>query len=158
RDAALRQYQTCVNVLQRELGVEPEAETKRLYREILLQRDRSEPVSDHARAPEEATPIPTPAADVESWDSSTPIIGREAGPAALDGVLAEPVPGRQRLLMLLGEAGIGKSRVLAEFRDRALARGARVVLGRAYESAQIVPFAPWVDALRRAGAIDDAVV
>ena len=28
RDAALRQYQTCVELLQHELGVEPEAETK----------------------------------------------------------------------------------------------------------------------------------
>jgi len=38
RAAALRQYQHCVNVLQRELGVEPEAETKQLYQEILRQR------------------------------------------------------------------------------------------------------------------------
>ena len=38
RGAALRQYQECVNVLQRELGVEPEAETRQLYREILQQR------------------------------------------------------------------------------------------------------------------------
>src|SRR5438477_312217 len=35
RAAALRQYQECVAVLQRELGVEPEPETKRLYLEIL---------------------------------------------------------------------------------------------------------------------------
>ena len=38
RGAALRQYQDCVNVLQRELGVEPEAETRQLYQEILRQR------------------------------------------------------------------------------------------------------------------------
>jgi DNA-binding SARP family transcriptional activator len=35
RGAALRQYQLCVGVLQRELGVEPEAETKALYQELL---------------------------------------------------------------------------------------------------------------------------
>ena len=35
RGAALRQYQHCVAVLQRELGIEPEAETKALYQEIL---------------------------------------------------------------------------------------------------------------------------
>src|SRR5439155_17460270 len=50
RDAALRQYQTCVDVLQRELGVEPEAETKRLYREVLLQRDTEQ---SHGNAPAE---------------------------------------------------------------------------------------------------------
>ena len=38
RAAALRQYQQCVSVLQRELGVEPELETKQLYQEILRQR------------------------------------------------------------------------------------------------------------------------
>src|SRR6185295_10473143 len=35
RGAALRQYQTCVTVFQRELGVDPDAATKRLYQEIL---------------------------------------------------------------------------------------------------------------------------
>src|SRR5262249_26005491 len=94
----------------------------------------------------------------ECWESSTPIVGRERELAVLDRTLAEPVPGYQRLVMLLGEAGIGKSRVLAEFRARALGGGARVLLGRAYASAQVLPFGPWVDALRRGGAIDLAVV
>src|SRR5262249_2893230 len=67
RAAALRQYQMCVDVLQRERAFEPEAETKRLYREVLLQRDRSERSRDDARAPEEATPVPAlAAADVEA--------------------------------------------------------------------------------------------
>src|SRR5262245_44258068 len=35
RGAALKQYQVCVGVLQRELGTEPEAETKQLYQELL---------------------------------------------------------------------------------------------------------------------------
>jgi DNA-binding SARP family transcriptional activator len=38
RGAALRQYQQCVAVLQRDLRIEPEAETTRLYEEILGQR------------------------------------------------------------------------------------------------------------------------
>src|SRR5215471_13304130 len=37
RAAALRQYQLCVDVLQRELGVEPEEATKQLYRGLLPQ-------------------------------------------------------------------------------------------------------------------------
>jgi DNA-binding SARP family transcriptional activator len=35
RGAARRQYRLCVDALQRELGVEPEAETKQLHQEIL---------------------------------------------------------------------------------------------------------------------------
>src|SRR5207249_4844649 len=35
RGAALKQYQVCVNALQRELATEPDAETKRLYQDLL---------------------------------------------------------------------------------------------------------------------------
>ena len=38
RGSALRQYQLCVGVLQRELGVQPETETKELYQAVLRQR------------------------------------------------------------------------------------------------------------------------
>ncbi len=38
RAAALRQYQACVATMQRELGAEPETETKQLYQEILQRR------------------------------------------------------------------------------------------------------------------------
>lgn len=38
RDAAARQYQSCVAILQRELGVEPEQETKELYQRVLQER------------------------------------------------------------------------------------------------------------------------
>src|SRR5262249_57874800 len=38
RAAALKQYQACVAALQRELGTEPEPETKQLYQEILQRK------------------------------------------------------------------------------------------------------------------------
>jgi len=38
RSAALKQYQICVGVLRRELGAEPEHETRRLYQGIIQQR------------------------------------------------------------------------------------------------------------------------
>ena len=37
REAALKQYQTCVGLLERELGMEPEEETKQVYEDILRQ-------------------------------------------------------------------------------------------------------------------------
>ena len=45
RGAALRQYQHCVSVLRSELGVEPEAETRQLYQEILQQRTAAAPLA-----------------------------------------------------------------------------------------------------------------
>src|SRR5262249_47955376 len=52
RAEALRQYQVCVNVLQRELRVEPEAETQHLYREILQQKGPPGATPETTRAPQ----------------------------------------------------------------------------------------------------------
>src|SRR5262245_40297806 len=57
RAVALRQYQQCVTVLQRELGVEPELETKQLYHDILRQRATSSEPS--ARLTSSATMRPS---------------------------------------------------------------------------------------------------
>jgi DNA-binding SARP family transcriptional activator/class 3 adenylate cyclase len=43
--AALREYQRCVRALQQELGIEPEAETKQLYQEILRRRSTDGPTT-----------------------------------------------------------------------------------------------------------------
>lgn len=40
REAALKQYQTCVAILEKELGMEPEEETKQIYEDILRQGAR----------------------------------------------------------------------------------------------------------------------
>ena len=70
RGAALRQYQQCVGVLQRELGVEPEAETKQLYHELLRERPGRAGTSDRL-APAVGVPVPeTPAHE-------TPLLGRD---------------------------------------------------------------------------------
>src|SRR5213078_1752665 len=47
RDAALRQYQVCVDTLQRELGTEPEADTRRLYQEVLGGRESGDLAALH---------------------------------------------------------------------------------------------------------------
>ena len=60
--AALRRYQACVETLWRELRVEPEPETKQLYREILAQRSTQGPAAGRATRsaapPKEADPPP----------------------------------------------------------------------------------------------------
>ena len=66
--------------------------------------------------------------------------------------------GRPRTVAVLGEAGIGKTRLLSELAAEAARRGARVVVGRAYESEQVLPLGPWVDALRAARLETDALL
>jgi len=136
RAAALRQYQACVAAQQRELGVEPEDETKRLYLEI-LQR------AGHARRGVSASGSARTQASVEA-----PLIGRGPELAGLGQHLRTARGGRGRVVIITGEPGIGKSRLVEELATMATNGGARVLLGHAYESDQVLPFRPWMDALR----------
>jgi DNA-binding CsgD family transcriptional regulator len=75
-------------------------------------------------------------------------VGREADLAALQAALAERAerPG----VLLSGEAGLGKTRILREFAALAGAQGATVVFGGCVEcGAEGLPFAPFVEALGR---------
>jgi DNA-binding SARP family transcriptional activator/predicted ATPase len=153
RASALRQYQICIGVLQRELGVEPETTTKQLYQEILRQRpshaaaDVESPVTPHAG------PTGAPALPDEALPRELPLIGRETEIHRLGEALSWAWEGHGQVVALIGEAGVGKSRLLAEVAAEAVARGGRVLVGRCYEAEQILPFASWVDAFR-AGHVD----
>ncbi len=157
RGAALRQYQQCVGVLQRELGVEPEPETRQLYQEILRQPP-SRPSTIELPPPLPAAPAlgAAPGVRADAPLVETPLIGRVPEVARLVAALDEAWGGRGRLVAILGEAGIGKSRLIAELAIETAHRGGRVLLGRSYESDQILPFGPWVNALRAGGVPHDA--
>lgn len=155
RAAALKQYQVCVSVLQRELGAEPEPETKQLYQEVLRRASpaaAAEMSSPQPRGPRrELTPVPLPVHE-------TAIIGREPEVAYLEAMLDDAVGGHGRCVFVVGEAGIGKTRLVAELAALAAARAARVFVGRAFDSARILPFGPWVEALRNGQATADTAV
>ncbi|MFI5911026.1 AAA family ATPase [Dactylosporangium sp. NPDC051541] len=82
-------------------------------------------------------------------------VGRDSELAQLEASLADAVANRPATVMLGGEAGVGKSRLLRRFVE--VARGERygafVLVGRCMDLAGgAVPYAPLVDALRRARA------
>ncbi|MGW6414521.1 ATP-binding protein [Streptomyces sp. NPDC055055] len=80
---------------------------------------------------------------------ATPLVGREAELARWDEVLDRRLGSGSgpAVVDIAGPAGIGKSRLLAEFCRRAESRGARVMRGRAAEYEQHLPYQPFSDAL-----------
>ena len=152
RGTALRQYQQCVNVLGRELGIEPEAETKQLYQEILRQPPLRKAVIEPAIA---GPSVRERRVMSSAHRGEIPLIGRASELTELRAALEQACAGQGRLVAVLGEAGIGKTRLVSELIETAEARGARVMVGRSYESEQVLAFGPWVDAFRAGHAIDD---
>ena len=75
------------------------------------------------------------------------LVGRDAELRSLERALEAQDSGESRALGIVGEPGIGKSRLLGELGRRAAGRGHVVLAGRASELERDVPFALWVDAL-----------
>jgi DNA-binding SARP family transcriptional activator len=159
REEALRQYQVCVGVLRRELQAEPDAETKHLYRELVQQTAPRGAIRDASPPPAQRNPAgaaPGPGPHVPTAEGQ--LIGREAEMARVRQAWEAARLGRGQVVLIVGEAGIGKSRLLAEAAAEATAHGGRFLLGRCYESEQILPFGPWVDAVRTGRIIGDEVL
>jgi predicted ATPase len=77
------------------------------------------------------------------------LVGREAEGAVLAWGRGGARAGRPVAVMVSGEAGVGKSRLMREFTARAGAEGARVWTGRCLPLADgLAPYGPWVEMLR----------
>src|SRR4051794_32753954 len=76
------------------------------------------------------------------------VIGRAAHLAALDAHLHAARDGQGRTILLAGEAGIGKSRLVAEARASAHAHGMLALEGGCFEPDRSVPYAPLLALLR----------
>ncbi|MEX2293577.1 MAG: AAA family ATPase [Acidimicrobiales bacterium] len=79
------------------------------------------------------------------------LVGRDLLLQAGEVALRNAAEGRGRLLLLTGEAGIGKTTLARAIAGRAEASGAMVRTGACWESERLPPFTPWIDVLRRPG-------
>ncbi|MBX7099356.1 MAG: AAA family ATPase, partial [Myxococcaceae bacterium] len=77
----------------------------------------------------------------------SPLIGRGRELQALERALEAALQGQGSSVLLVGEPGIGKSRLADELSTRARAAGAAVAWGRAWESGGAPPLWPWREAL-----------
>ncbi len=86
--------------------------------------------------------------------SDTGFFGRERELGVLARAAREVEGGHARTVLIRGEAGMGKSRLAAEFERELPDRGWRVTVCRSYEHTQGQPFGPWVPALQACTGID----
>jgi DNA-binding CsgD family transcriptional regulator len=81
--------------------------------------------------------------------ASPVLVGRDEQMAALDAAFASARQGGPAAVLLGGEAGVGKSRLVSEFGEAASAAGARVLTGGCLElGTDGLPFAPFTSVLR----------
>jgi len=149
--AALQQYRECVRILDRELGVPPLAGTTQLAEEIREGRMAGPPPGLPAIA------APAKGAGAPVVFAPIPLVGREAEIAAL--VQAHRAVGPDgRLLLIVGEAGIGKTRLATSLADIVRSAGGVVLAARAYPGEASIAFAPIIELVRvglgRSGAVE----
>jgi class 3 adenylate cyclase len=92
----------------------------------------------------EQAPLP---AELESGGGPTPFVGRAAEQARLSELWRQTLAGGRQLAFVLGEPGIGKTRLVAEFARALHDQGAAILWGRSFEEA-LTPYQPFVQALR----------
>ena len=132
---AIRQFEECRRVLAEELGSSPSPETVGLYEATLADRaggGRASP--NHEESPLFGTTEPPP------------FVGREAERSRLAQRLDEVLDGKGGVVLVEGESGVGKTRLLSEMVQDARWRGMDVLWGRSMPSGG-QPYGPLAGAL-----------
>jgi len=143
---ALRQYELCVDILRRELGVEPETETRDLYRRLVFDRGNRVRVPGIPRDSEKASARAIRLRSAAFPRPTTRLIGRDGDLEGLATLWKHASQGQPQLGLILGEAGLGKTRLVTEL--MAHDRQPDFLIGRGREGEDVLAFNPWVEALR----------
>jgi DNA-binding SARP family transcriptional activator len=133
---ALHQYQRCKEILVDELGVDPSAETTRLYQDIL--RGEVKPLQLPRSLPS-TKPIPLP-----------PLVGRRPELETISTLLERLGSGGGSVLGIEGSAGIGKTHLVQEILQVGRGRGCQVLIGHTPELESPSPYTPFIEGLRMA--------
>ena len=133
RAAALLAYQRCVAVLRRELNVEPGPSTRRLHEQLMnLESVQTEAPPDNSRP----------------MTAQFPLIGRQKELNDLLDSWTQVIQGHASFVLLVGEPGIGKTRLTEELAAWLRRRNVSTAYARCYEAEAHLAFAPVTQWLR----------
>ena len=132
RAAALRVYHTCARLLERELGTEPGEVTRAVY-ESLLDSDAS---------------LKTPTGPLAPRGTEAPLLGRKAEWRQLQEAWRKAAGGHPHIVILTGEAGIGKTRLAEEMEAWVSRQGMTTANARCYAAVGPLAYAPVTTWLR----------
>jgi DNA-binding SARP family transcriptional activator/DNA polymerase III delta prime subunit len=128
RAAVMHVYHTCATTLQQELGVEPSPSTTQFYEQLLNFQPQLAPV--------------------HLSPSSIPFVGRKAEWARLQSLWLESTSKWPHLVLIKGEAGIGKTRMAEELAEWVKRQGYPVFTAHCYVSQGQLAYAPLVECLQ----------
>ncbi len=162
RASALRVYHQCMTVLREELGVNPSPITCKIYEQILTLEDQPsaiDGVQTQSTTPSAGSVPELDLSALERLSSSLsssppppadlPLIGRETEWTVIqDWQQACQNAIGTKLLLLLGEPGIGKTRLLAELAHQVWSKSGYVLWGQGFEAEILRPYGIWIDAFR----------
>src|SRR3989440_4354359 len=138
---ALRVYATIRARLAEELQAEPSADTLALAEHV-----RATSAASHGSRP--ARSSPTMVESRSPGELVAPLVGRAAAFTQLVGSFQQTQHERPQVVLVEGEAGIGKTRLARDFGTWARTQGADVLSGQAFEMGGRLPYQPLVEALR----------
>jgi predicted ATPase/DNA-binding SARP family transcriptional activator len=146
RKAALEQYARCQRTFLEELDTQPGDETLTLYQTILEGSFEIDPLPE---MPQIAAHPPGPVGR-NPMDVLIPVrlVGREQEMLFLENCWQRAQTGESSLVLIRGEVGIGKTRLVEEFAHRLRWQGLRLLWGRCYQFERTLPYQPLAEALR----------
>jgi DNA-binding SARP family transcriptional activator len=126
--AALKHYDSAIELLQRELPTGPSG--------------RISDLADRIRSAPSANPV-----ELRTTERETPFLGREAEFDTLRTAVRDMGGSRTTAVLIAGEAGIGKSRLIREFSRSLALESVRLIESRCYPAEEELPYGPIVDGI-----------